>query len=850
MEDKVVPFTFNPIVKSEEWMKTVVRNITMSCSSSGDDKKKDYFCQKYFDGKINDSDYDYLRKIDDYEMPAKVRFIPIVRQNLNHLISQESRRGFPFKVYASDKESLKGRLDKESLDIIKIIDQNMQNKSLVMQAQQQRMEQQKEQLSTLLQSEPQTQQEQVQIKSLKQMYPMLLAEIESAKIGLGREIFLSKKEIQRVEKYYKYDYNDFIEEKAAGLLKFAVGSTDVGIKFQTVNGFRDRVVTGKECYFVDLPEGNKYPVFKRFHPYNVFWSGDGENEWIENGQWVAIRFKMAASSIIDWFGAHLSSTDVAKISRWNAMINYGSLQTSINNGAIFQDVGTTDLYGGTKLNNGIDVWFTYWKSPRKIIIKYSPNKYMPGKFHKHFADEQDPAMKVNKEKGEYLVERYVDDVYEGVQIGMNPGIFTVLGKRRVQLRSSNDFSVKLPVFGQTFNGIESPYSLVWATKDIQELVNIVHYHRELMLALAGVKGIVMDLAQKPDDYTEKEWLYYRKQGITFINSLKRTHGKQATFNQFQQYDDSVSTSIQYLDGILVSLQKLVDEITAVPYQRKGQTVASDQVGTTQSAIQQSALTTEILYYEHDEVVRRAIEAWINLAKIATEEGDIITYTNTDGGREIVDIPKEIFKNKQFEMHVINSSKEEEGLRDLKAISAQGYAKGTLDLGQLAKVYSMDNLKELQKTLEGYAERAAENTQLYETNKIEAEKNAAMEKIKFEKEYDKMIADQENQLKQIELEIKRAEVSIKNRELALKEIIEIEKNKLKDKEILTEREVEMTYLQEQNRASRVEEMLNAIQIKLDAYFQEKQLDLGHTEKIAKMKVDELKAKKTNKEKIKN
>lgn len=848
MEGKAVPFTFNPEVKTKEWMKTVVSNITMAASSTGDDKKKDYFCQKYFDGKIDDSDYDYLRKIDDYEMPAKVRFIPIVRQNLNHLISLESRRAFNFKVYASDKDSLKGRLEKETLDIIGVIDQNMTNKSLILQAQQQRMDQQKQQLQAMLQKEPESEQEQMQMKALQDMMPMLIAEIDSAKAGMDREIYISKQEIQRIEKYYKYDYNDFIEEKAQGLIKFGAESTEVSIKAAGIDGFRDKMITGKEIYFVDLPEGNRYPVFKRFHPYNVYWSGDGENDWIQDGQWATIRFKMSASSIVDWFGPHLSNTDMSKISRWNSSIQYNSLQTSINNGAVFQN-NNEGLYGGSKLNLGIDTWFVYWKSPRKIRIKHTPNTYQEGAFHKHFADEGQ-SLKFNPEKGEYVIDRYVDDVYQGVQIGQNPGIFVNLGLMDIQQRSDNDFSVKLPIYGKSYNGIESPYSLVWVTKDIQELFNIVHYHRELMLALAGVKGIVMDMAQKPDEFTEKEWLYYRKQGITFINSLKRTHGKLPAFNQFQTYDDSVSTSIQYLDNILISLQRLVDEITAVPYQRKGQTARTDQVGTTANAVEQSSLTTEILYYEHDEVMRRALEGWINLAKVSAEKGDIVSYMNNDGGREVVDIPGEVFKNKQFEMHVVNTSKEEEGLRDLKMLAVQGYGKGTLDLGQLAKVYSLDNLKELQKTLEMYAERAAENAQMYEQNKVEAEKQAEMEKIKFEKEYDKIVSDQQHQIKQVELQIKQAELKLKARELDMKELVETEKNKLKDKEILTEREVEMNYLAEQNRAARIEEMLNAIQIKLDAFFQGKQLEMGHIENLKKLEVDKEKAKKANKEKIKN
>jgi hypothetical protein len=369
-----------------------------------------------------------------------------------------------------------------------------------------------------------------------------------------------------------------------------------------------------------------------------------------------------------------------------------------------------------------------------------------------------------------------------------------------------------------------------------------------MLALAGVKGIVMDLAQKPDDHTEKEWLYYRKQGITFINSLQRRHGKFPTFNQFTTYDDTLSTSIQYLDGILISLQRLVDEITGVPYQRKGQTVATDQVGTTESSINQSMLTTEVLFYEHDETIRRALEEWMNLAKVSLEEGHIMSMESPEMGYDITTIPAGVFKDKRFQLGVETTPSQERDMENIKQISLQAYAKGQLAFDQLIKTYNIDSLKELEKTVITFAEKAAKNAELYENNKIQAEKEAEMDKIKFEKEYDMQIEQQNAQLKEVELQIKKLDLELKQREVALKNQIEQGKLDMKEKEIITEREVEMNYLAEENRASRVDELLRMVELKMEAFFNEKQLEYGHSEKLLDIQVKK-ESTKSSKEKIK-
>jgi hypothetical protein len=70
--------------------------------------------------------------------------------------------------------------------------------------------------------------------------------------------------------------------------------------------------------------------------------------------------------------------------------------------------------------------------------------------------------------------------------------------------------------GLTYNGKIKPYSLIGETEDLQDLYDVLHFHKENLIALSGVKGSYMDLSQLPDFKTGnpadniKLYMYYKK----------------------------------------------------------------------------------------------------------------------------------------------------------------------------------------------------------------------------------------------------------------------------------------------------------------------------------------------------
>ena len=229
-----------------------------------------------------------------------------------------------------------------------------------------------------------------------------------------------------------------------------------------------------------------------------------------------------------------------------------------------------------------------------------------------------------------------------------------------------------------------------------------------------------------------------------------------------------------------------------------------------------------------------------------KEGGVLSYY--EGSQlEIVDIPPLLFENAIFKIGVIASSKDEQDILNLKQISTQGYASGRIALDELIKIYKTDNLVELQNKIELYAKKAAENAQLYEKDKMQAELDAKKQEIQFSQEFDKIIADQENQLKAADIKVKEMETAIKERDQQLNEYVEKRKLDLEGLKIATEQQSEMGYLAEQTRASKTEEMLKAIQIQLDAYFNGKKIDADL--QVKKASISQYKAPKAGVEQIK-
>jgi hypothetical protein len=797
--------------KDKEWMKMCVSAITKMTTASWWGKQKDRFCYNFFEGIENESDYNYLTKVDKYEYPAKLRFVPLIRPQLDYLISEETKRPFSYRVFSIDHQALQRKETMQMQMLFGKIKDNFVARNLQIQEAMQQIQQAQQQQ---MQAEQQAQQPQEGQEQQPQVQPLdpqqkQMLELQAQKIKL-QSIF-SKKDLDEIDKFMKYEYRDLSEIVIQKGMQYLIEYYDIKDKF--TEGFKTQLKTDKEVYFVDWNGEDEDPIFRRVEDLNFFHSGDDEAEWIDQCEWTQENRWMTFAQILDEFKDDLTVEDIEKLKNRNfsytSQSNYfGYTDRHMYNNSTDPAQINAVFSGGESFANRVRVSMVYWKSPREINVKYSPSKYNKDLKHIHIVKQHESA---DKEKGEEKIAKYITDIYHGIEIDND--IYVRLGKKKVQFRGVDKLKTALPYIGFAYNNhSRRPYSLVWATREIQQLYNIIHYHKELMLALSGAKGFIMDKSQMPDGMSMAEWSYQRKMGRGWIQTVKEGRAVSSGFNQFQQYDDTLSPAIQYLVSILTHLEELARSVTGVSRQRTGTIAPLEKVGNTEASIQQSSIITESLFWKHDRVKKRALTRLANLCRFAWRKGKRAQYITGQFGQEILNIAPNTLDDSEFELFVGDGFKEETALTTLRQVAFQSYGKIGMSMSDLIKIYSIDNLKELEATLSKIEDIAHENA----SNTAQAERDWEKEKIKMEGDIKIMIEKQKGQFMQMTTELDKLKLQLDQKNF---EIDQENKQAESDKRMQLEREktgasreTELLYLKEEKMQSDKQLMLE--QQKLD------------------------------------
>ena len=547
--------------------------------------------------------------------------------------------------------------------------------------------------------------------------------------------------------------------------------------------------------------------------------------------------------------------------------------------------------GSSNVDDGISITRVWWVAQRTLRAVISPNphieddtftnfigdeydvineeKYYYNKKKRTWVNKEDEKVEVksdkvktyNPKKDQSYEKRIVYDLYRGVII--DDFIF-IAEKSDTQPRFVDNYSkMLLPIIGPTFNSITNqPYSLLWATKDIQKLYNIVNYHRELMLAVAGTKVMLMDMFQKPEGMSDDEWRYQMKMGVAKIQTRKKGIGPglQPTFNQFQVYDMSLSASIQYLEKILESLDEQIGMIMGVTRPSMGQVVNTDQVGTFQLSQQSSSLVTEIIFAKHDEIERQALNMLLHLSKTYLwDKETILQIISSDGGEELVKIPDDLLNLSDFDIQVVNNTKEENSLAELKQIALNQMSQNKIPLGNFVSMYRIESLMELEKMIEHFDEKAQELQAQAASNEKQSEAELEKMKIELKGKIEMQINEQERMLEEANQKLEQDKMAIEDKWKEVENQLE-EKKLAQDRylklfELVNERESEDNAVALNDKHSTVDEQIRTLELKLNTLMGLRQLEQDEKDSqrsdkqtMKKLNVEEKKANKMVKEHV--
>lgn len=798
LPEQVIPET----KKDQTWAKKCVRAIIDMADASDSQKEKDKFCHDLYNGIQDESTYNYLTRVGDYEFPAKIRFVPLLRPRLDRLRSEESRRPMQYRVVATDEMSLTKKLDRKTKGILDVMMKNALTKV-------EEIRSQRQQLQQAMQMTQGSQQDQQGVEmEMAQLQGML----RNGDVLLGKNEALTREDIAHIEHYYSYEDKDLTEILMQKGMKYLMQEYYLKDIFST--GFDEKLKTDKEIYKIDWKPGMEDPTIRIVNPLGFYYSHDEDVRWIGECQWVMEETFMTINQIIDEFKYDPGFTpDIAeKLSKRN--IDYSATRGYYNRNYNYLNPSNIDgcdpsakgLYAGSEdLGARIRVCFVEWSSPRELKFKRSPNKYMPGVKYTHWMDDND----VLREYDEVEVS-YINDIWEGVLIDQD--IFLRMRKKPVQLRSVDRYGkVENSYIGKAYNyTTRSPYSIVWAAKDLQIMYNLIHYHKELWIALAGVKGFIMDKSQLPKGMSPAEWQYQKKMGTAWIESLpKNPMDPKPTFNQFQVFDDTLPQSIKTLIDILTHLEDLCGTVTGVSRQNLGDVAPTDQVGTNQMSIQQSSLVTEILHHDHEQVRQKAMERMLNLCRIAWKKGKKAQFAGDDFSQHLLDIPEGAISNADYKVYVNDSGKEMQNLNQIRSAAMMAFQKGGLSLSQFTKTYSVDSIIETEKMLERYEELAAKRA----SENLEQQKQAQMEAAQMEQQFEMMMQQQQQQFESVEYELKKAELQLQKEEIGVK-IKQIETQAAtKQMDTAAKRTTDLQFLEQEKKEAIMDYNLELLKLQL-------------------------------------
>lgn len=650
-------------------------------------------------------------------VPESIQHFPIMNSKLHVLQGEEAKRRFEFKVVVTNPNSIS----------------EIENSKLAML------------------------QEQVQ------------AMIEDE--NLSEEEF--NKELDKLSYYFDYQWQDIIEMRASTVLSHYMKELNIPRIFN--DGFMDAMICGEEIYQCDIVGGE--PTFERLNPLKVHIFKNGFSNKVEDADLIILIDFWSPGRILDTYFDVLSKKDVDSIDKLastfssDSMYNIDERNASINTA----EIDGTDISGGTVIENfllmgqsgfsatsnyydlqgNIRVLRLYWKSKRKIkkVKSYDPET------GEELFDFYPETYIIDKEAGEEEEIFWINEAWEGTKIG--PDIYVNMRPRIVQYnRLSNPSRCHFGIVGSMYNLNDSrPFSLVDMMKPFAYFYDVIYDRLNKAIAANWGKIVKLDLAMVPKGWEIDKWLYYAKVNhVAVTDSFKEGNGGAAqgkvvgalNIQSNGVIDAEQGNYIQEHINLLEFIKNEMGEVAGITRQREGQISNRETVGGVERSNLQSSHITEWLFTMHDDVKRRALECFLETAKIAMRgRNKKFQYITSDGAIKSLEIDGDTFADSDYGI-VVDASPETQNLASkLDTLAQAALQNQTLSFSSIMKIYTSSSLSEIRRTIEkdeqAIQERQAEQAQ-QEQEIAQQQMQTQMEMKQAEMNFQDMLNQRDNDTK--------------------------------------------------------------------------------------------------------
>lgn len=457
--------------------------------------------------------------------------------------------------------------------------------------------------------------------------------------------------------------------------------------------FVDILVAGQCFYKVQVDHPGDTPDIEVLNAFNIFFDENPNSPYIKTSPRVVHRRWMYRDQILAKYGDSMSADDIAELgSIQPAYLNNDYFYIRADQGAMVSNMAsnlaTTLPYldGRNYSYNLIPVYEVEWLSANKVKVD-----------------------------GKTI---YRTDRYSGVRIAQN--IYLEMGKVDNVVRSvENPYACFNSINGIRYSNRNGrPYSLVLATANLQDKYDILHFHRDNLIANSGVKGDWVDYANLPaflgSNPAERllKFKAYKKQGIALINTAQE--GRGANHNTvFAGFDDAVDgNSIQAIQMAIQQTEEICSSITGVFRERLGAIEQKDAVTNVDVGIKQSAIITKQYYQVMDNITTELLIDALNACKDSYKNGMVGSIILGDGLQKVFTIDPQHFSFTDYDVNISDSGDIIRDMQKIDQLTLELIKSGQADIDIIFETIGTESLTEMkQQVLQAFEKKKQENGQL-------------------------------------------------------------------------------------------------------------------------------------------
>ena len=600
--------------------------------------------------------------------PSNIQHYPIMNSKLNVLRGEESKRVFDFRVIITNPLALSERENNKKEEVLQYLQRLIQDDS---------------------QSEEEYQQN-----------------------------------IEKMGDYFNYEWQDMREIRANQLLNHYIKEYNIPLIFN--EGFRDAMAVGEEIYQCDIRGGE--PVIERVNPIKIRVFRSGDSNKIEDADIIIMEDYWSPGKVIDTYYDVLSKSDIKYIEdaptftgegttnevgerdERLAFVNGHMVDETLDGDNFYFDPfnmvsGVSNSLLPFDLHGNIRVLRMYWKSRRKIkkVKSYDPET------GEEVYDFYPESYVIDEDAGEEETTYFINEAWEGTKIGEE--IYVNMRPRVIQYnRLSNPSRCHFGIVGSVYNRNDSrPFSMVDMMKPYSYLYDVIHDRLNKILAKNWGKIIMLDLAKVPKGWDIDKWMYYAKHNnVAVIDSFKEGNIGAATgklagaLNNASNgvIDAELGNIIVQYTNLLEFLKNEMSDVAGISRQREGQISNRETVGGVERATLQSSHITEWLFIVHDDVKKRALECFLETAKIALKgKKKKFQYILSDGSLRVMEIDGDEFAEADYGLIVDNSNGIQELNQKLETLAQAGLQNQMISFSTAMKMFTTISMIEKQRLVE-------------------------------------------------------------------------------------------------------------------------------------------------------